>query len=166
MELMKIGLISDTHDNIGNILNAVKQFNDRNIDVVLNAGDFVSPLSVESFNGIKLIGVLGNNDIAIPGLTSAFKKVHGELEGEIFESVYDGMKFAVYHGTSSAQRELPIKSGKYDVFVYGQTHRKVRYNYGRTLVINPGTAKGWIFGFNATAGVLDTQNGNLEFINL
>ena len=72
MELMKIGLISDTHDNIGNILNAVKQFNDRNIDVVLNAGDFVSPLSVESFNGIKLIGVLGNNDIAIPGLTSDF----------------------------------------------------------------------------------------------
>jgi hypothetical protein len=166
MELMKIGLISDTHDNIGNILNAVKQFNDRNTDVVLHAGDFVSPLSVESFNGVKLIGVLGNNDTNIPGLTSAFKKIHGELKGEFFESVYDGMKFAVYHGTSSAQRELLIKSGKYDVVIYGHTHRKVRNNYGRTLVINPGTAKGWIFGFNATASVFDTQNGNLEFINL
>ena len=163
---MKIGLISDTHDNVGGILSAVKQFNAKSVDVVLHAGDFVSPVAVESFDGIKLIGVLGNNDIEVPGLTSAFKKIHGELKDEIFESVYDGIKFAVYHGTSSAQRELLIKSGKYDVVVYGHTHRKVRNDYGKTLVINPGTAKGWIIGFNATAAVFDTQNRNLEFINL
>src|SRR5215510_11576292 len=101
---MKIGLISDTHDNFESILNAVMLFNYRNVDVVLHAGDFVSPRAVESFDGVKLIGVLGNNDIDIPGLTSAFKKIHGELKGEIFESEYDGMKFAVYHGTDSAQR--------------------------------------------------------------
>jgi len=163
---MKIGLISDTHDNFESILNAVMLFNYRNVDVVLHAGDFVSPRAVESFDGVKLIGVLGNNDIDIPGLTSAFKKIHGELKGEIFESEYDGMKFAVYHGTDSAQRGLLIKSGKYDVVVYGHTHRKVSSKTGRTLVINPGTAKGWIFGFNATAAIFDTQNRNLEFISV
>ncbi|MDW0290125.1 MAG: hypothetical protein QN650_10980, partial [Nitrososphaeraceae archaeon] len=50
--------------------------------------------------------------------------IHGELKGEIFESVYDGMKFAVYHGTNIAKKEQLIKSGKYDVFIYGHTHRK------------------------------------------
>lgn len=121
---MKIGLISDTHDNIENILKAVTEFNERNVDVVLHAGDFVSPIAVESFAGVKLIGILGNNDRDVPGLTSAFNKIQGELKGEIFETIYDGMKFAVYHGTDFAKKELLVKSGKYDVFVYGHTHRK------------------------------------------
>jgi len=82
---MKIGIISDTHDNIENILKAVKEFNSRHVDIVLHAGDFVSPIAVESFAGIKLVGILGNNDTDIPGLTSAFNKIHGELKGEIFE---------------------------------------------------------------------------------
>lgn len=63
---MKIGLISDTHDNIQNILKAVREFKSRCVDIVLHAGDFVSPVAIESFTGIKLVGVLGNNDTDIP----------------------------------------------------------------------------------------------------
>ncbi|MGB5089822.1 MAG: metallophosphoesterase family protein [Nitrososphaeraceae archaeon] len=83
-DIMKIGIISDTHDNIENIQKAVKEFNNRQVEIVLHAGDFVSPIAVESFAGIKLVGILGNNDTDIPGLTSAFNKIHGELKGEIF----------------------------------------------------------------------------------
>lgn len=32
--IMKIGIISDTHDNIENILKAVKEFNSRHVDIV------------------------------------------------------------------------------------------------------------------------------------
>ena len=56
--IMKIGLISDTHDNIDNILKAVREFNNREVDIVLHSGDFVSPIAVESFAGIKLVGIL------------------------------------------------------------------------------------------------------------
>ena len=73
---MKIGIISDTHDNIDNILKSVREFNNRQVDLVLHAGDFVSPIAVESFAGIKLVGILGNNDTDIRGLTSAFDKIH------------------------------------------------------------------------------------------
>ena len=101
---MKIGLISDTHDNIENIQKAVGEFNNRHVDIVLHAGDFVSPIAVESFAAVKLVGILGNNDTDIPGLTSAFNKIHGELKGEIFEAVYDGMKLVIYHGTTSSKK--------------------------------------------------------------
>ena len=97
---MKIGLISDTHDSIQNIQRAVEKFNDKHVDVVIHAGDFVNPIAVESVAGVKLVGVLGNNDTDIAGLTSTFNKIHEELKGEIFETVYDGMKFVVYHGTN------------------------------------------------------------------
>lgn len=60
---MKIGLISDTHDNIQNIRKAVRKFNDKHVDVVIiHAGDFVNPIAVESLAGVTLVGVLGNND--------------------------------------------------------------------------------------------------------
>lgn len=163
---MKIGLISDTHDNIQNIRKAVRKFNDKHVDVVIHAGDFVNPIAVESLAGVTLVGVLGNNDTDIVGLISIFDKIHAELKGEIFEKVYDRMRFAVYHGTSLAKKEQLIKSGKYDVFIYGHTHRKDNRYIGTTRVINPGTAKGWFFGLFATIAVFDTSSRKLEFINL
>ena len=163
---MKIGLISDTHDYTRNIRIAVREFNENQVDFVIHAGDFVSPIAIESFKGVKLVGVLGNNDKDIPGLTSAFNKIHGELKGEIFETVYDGIKFAIYHGTNIAKREQLIKSGNFDVFIYGHTHRKDNRYIGTTRVINPGTARGWFFGLFATIAVFDTSSRNLEFINL
>jgi predicted phosphodiesterase len=41
------------------------------------------------------------------------------------------------------KKEQLIKSGKYDVFIYGHTHRKDNRYIGTTRVINPGTAKGF-----------------------
>ncbi|HEY7777658.1 MAG TPA: metallophosphoesterase [Nitrososphaeraceae archaeon] len=163
---MKIGFISDTHDNIQNIRRAVRKFNDKHVDLVIHAGDIVSPNAVESLADVKLVGVLGNNDKDVAGLTSAFNKINGKLEGEIYKTVYDGMKFAVYHGTSIAKREQLIKSGKYDIFIYGHTHRKDNRFVGNTRVINPGTAKGWFFGLFATIAVFDTTSRNIDFINL
>ena len=163
---MKIGLISDTHDNIENIRKAIREFNEKNVDLVLHAGDFSSPIAVESFAGVKLVGVLGNNDKDIPGLTLAFKKINGELVGETLENTYDGLRFALYHGTNYVLRESLIKSNKFDVVIYGHTHIKIIKKYGRTLVINPGTAKGWMFGLYATAAIFDTYDRNVEFINL
>jgi uncharacterized protein len=163
---MKIGLISDTHDKIGHILRAVKVFQNRNVDIVLHAGDFVSSIAIEAFAGVKLVGVLGNNDTDVRGLTLAFNKIHGDLNGEIFETLYDGLKFAVYHGTNIARKEGLINSGKYDVFVYGHTHRRDNRIIGTTKVINPGTAKGLFFGFFASVALFDTSSRNLEFISL
>ncbi|MCD6495052.1 metallophosphoesterase family protein, partial [Candidatus Bipolaricaulota bacterium] len=40
---MKIGIISDTHDNMPKIAAAVRLFNEEHIDLVVHAGDFISP---------------------------------------------------------------------------------------------------------------------------
>ena len=163
---MKIGLISDTHDNIQNIRKAISLFNDKNVSFVIHAGDIVSPEAVEAFAGVKLIAVLGNNDHEISGLTNAVDKIGGQLKGEFCEMEQDNLIFAIYHGTNSRKKELLIRSGKYNVVVCGHTHKVQNKKVGRTLVINPGTANGWFFGYNATAAVFDTQNREPEFLNL
>jgi putative phosphoesterase len=163
---MKIGLISDTHDNIQNIQYATSIFNDKNVGLVIHAGDIVSPEAVEAFNGVKLIGVLGNNDLEIEGLTNAFDKIGGQLRGEICEMEQDDLILAIYHGTNARRKELLIRSGKYDVVICGHTHKTQNKKVGKTLIINPGTANGWFFGYRATAAVFDTKTRELEFLNL
>ncbi len=172
---MKIGLISDTHDNIKNIEAAVKIFSDRKLGFVIHAGDITTPDAVESFSGIRLIGVMGNNDLDVQGLDDAFQKIDGELRGDFCEIEQDNLVIAVYHGTDSKRRDSIIYSGKYDLVVYGHTHRTedkevaVALDGGgtkTTIVINPGTANGWFFGYNATAAIFDTITRERELIQL
>jgi uncharacterized protein len=163
---VKIGLISDTHDNFKNIEIAVKIFNDKKMSYVIHAGDITTPEAVESFEGLKLIGVLGNNDMDKEGLETAFEKIGGELRGELCEIEEDDLLIAVYHGTNFNKRESLIHSGKYNVVVYGHTHKADNKVVGKTIVINPGTANGWFFGYKATAAIFDTVSKECDFIQL
>ncbi len=163
---MKIGLISDTHDNFKTIEGAVRIFGEERTEYVIHAGDITTPEAVEAFAGLKMIGVLGNNDMDKKGLTSAFEKIGGELRGEICEIEEDDLLIGVYHGTDFRKRDALIQSGKYNVVVYGHTHKTENKIVGKTMVINPGTANGWFFGYKATAAIFDTVSKECDFIDL
>ena len=163
---MKIGLISDTHDNFKTIESAVRIFGEKRIEYVIHAGDITTPEAVEAFAGLKMIGVLGNNDLDKKGLTSAFEKIGGELRGEVCEIEENDLVIGVYHGTDFRKRDALIQSGKYNVVVYGHTHKIENKIVGKTMVINPGTANGWFFGYKATAAIFDTVSKQCDFIDL
>ena len=61
---MIVGLVSDTHDCLPLIDEAVKRLNEMNVELVLHAGDYISPFVASHFKPLKapLIGVFGNND--------------------------------------------------------------------------------------------------------
>jgi len=140
---LKVGIISDTHDDLESVIQAVNVFNNENVDFVIHAGDYIFPGIVQQFanlKGSKLIGVLGNNDGEKIGLYERFSKIGADLKGEFCEIEIGGLIFGIYHGTSKYLTEAAIASGKYDVFVCGHTHVKRGENMGNTLVLNPGTA--------------------------
>ena len=143
---MKIGIISDTHDDIANTRKAIEIFEKNKVNLVIHCGDYVFPPLVKEFErltkrGIEFVGVLGNNDGEIGGLMENFKQINGKLLGEIGELQKDGLKIGIYHGTNGELKEVIAKSGKYDVFVSGHTHRKfVESSTGNTIILNPGTA--------------------------
>ena len=62
---MKIGIISDTNDDIENVRKAIAIFNDEHVQYVIHAGDYVYPGIVFEFKKMnaKLVGVLGNKDV-------------------------------------------------------------------------------------------------------
>jgi putative phosphoesterase len=95
---MKIGLISDTHDDIENVRKAIKIFKEKNVDLVIHLGDYVSPPTLKLFKGLKLIGIFGNNDGFKFGLINTFNEIGAEIKGDFAKLNIDGLSIALYHG--------------------------------------------------------------------
>jgi putative phosphoesterase len=176
---MKIGIISDTHDDIENVQTAIKIFNDEKVDYVIHAGDFVFPGVIKEFEKLnaKLIGVLGNNDGEKVQLLKNFLEIEGELKGELGEMEIEGLKFGIYHGTDKQLREQLAQSGKYNIFICGHTHRREptsdgKYeNHGKILILNPGTGHRKVksvSGLFEEGGIIifNTQSKEYKFVPL
>ena len=50
---MKIGIISDTHDDIHNVQNAIEIFREEKVDWIIHAGDFIFPGVIDEFKKLK-----------------------------------------------------------------------------------------------------------------
>ena len=157
---MLIGIISDSHDHLGNVRRALALFRERGVEIVLHAGDFVSPFVSEPFReaGMRLIGVFGNNDGDKLYLRERFSGI-GELHFGPHEFELGGRKILLMHEPRAL--DALVASGRYDLIVYGHTHR-AEIREGRPLVINPGELGGWLTGQPSAACVdLATLRGEL-----
>lgn len=157
---MKIGIISDTHDNLLTIKQAVEIFNREKVEIVIHAGDHISPFTPTIWQDLKgeILAVFGNNDGDRENLKRQFQKV-GKIFQRPREFIIKGKKILVMHEPDNL--EDLAASEKYDVIIYGHTHRKKYYRQGKTTVINPGEACGWITG-EATAAILNLESGKFE----
>ena len=142
---MKIGIISDSHDHHLNVLKAVEVFNEHKVSYILHAGDIVSPFTATAFSkveGAKLIAVFGNND----GEKIILKREFDSFGGEIYEDCYKGeiagRKIFMTHRPSIVDEMAA--SGKFDLVIYGHTHKQDIRKSGDTLIINPGESTDWL----------------------
>jgi len=142
-----IGIISDSHDNLDAIRKAVEFLNEKNVSLVVHAGDYIAPFTVNEFKKIAcpFVGVFGNNDGERKGLMRSFGEMGAEIKD--FSAVeHQGKKIAAYHGTITELMTALIAGGEYDVFIKGHTHVPEIKQEGKTLVINPGELCGYLTG--------------------
>jgi putative phosphoesterase len=163
---MKFGLISDSHDHMENTRRAISLFQHHGVEMVIHAGDIVSPPLVKLFDNtsMKLAGVFGNNDGEKLGLAKFFEEVGGVLHGDFADIEEDGIHIAVYHGTSRPLLESIVVSELYDLVVTGHTHVASVVKRGRTLVVNPGSAHG--FGHKASVVVFNGADMSTELLEI
>lgn len=164
---MLVGLISDTHDNLPAIIKAVRTFNSYEVGLVLHAGDYVAPFTFRAYMGLgcKLIGVYGNVDGDRSLLRERFSSLGFKVESEFEEFEVEGVKVALLHGVHPQIVDALALSGKYDVVVHGHTHLRRNQKLGKTLVVNPGEACGYLYETKSIA-LLDTATLKVEFIDL
>lgn len=140
---MKIGVLSDTHDQAELIREAVEHFNKEEVKWVFHCGDWVSPFILHFFKGLQmpLRGVFGNND-GDKFRHLAFKKkwdLDLEYEERFLEIVIDSRRIAVFHGDYPGITNALVRCGEYDVVFHGHTHERVNEHVGKTLSLNPGS---------------------------
>ncbi|WP_297436729.1 metallophosphoesterase [Thermococcus sp.] len=159
---MRIGIMSDTHDNLPAIRKAVEFLNSRNVDLVIHAGDYVAPFVANELRNLNapLKGVFGNNDGERKGLYEALG-----IYDEILEVEADGMRIAVTHGTDERIVRALARSRLYDVVVVGHTHRYEIREEGRTILINPGEVCGYVTGVKSVA-LLDSRRREVQIFNI
>lgn len=160
---MKIGVMADSHENMPMIAKAVKLFNQEKVRLVLHAGDFISPITAKEFKKLKakLIGVFGNNDGDKLYLRRKFQEI-GEIHLDTWEMEIKGKRVALMHQPRFL--EALIASKRYDVIIYGHTHR-VDIRSGPPLVLNPGECGGWLTG-KCTVGIVDLATMKADILSL
>lgn len=151
---MKLGVMSDSHDNIPNVKRAVALFNEIGVDLVVHAGDFIAPFAIDPLADLdcRVVGVFGNNDGERIVLAKKFELI-GEVHPNLASASLGDKTIAVMHYPELA---IPIaKSGVYDIVVYGHTH-KIDIQKEKSLLLNPGETGGWTTG-KATVAVVDIE---------
>lgn len=173
---LKIGIVSDTHDNLPYTKKIIQALLSREIEVLIHLGDFTSPFTArfihELINGkiSTVIAVLGNNDGDILALSNLFNKYGWQLNHSSSIIELAGKKFYLMHGTGSADFTEKIARSVFekldvDAVLYGHTHIPRFERIGNRILLNPGEACGYIVG-KISAALLNTRDLSVEFVEL
>jgi hypothetical protein len=163
--LMRVGVLSDSHDRVPAIAEFAKLFRAAGVGMVLHAGDHCSPFSLSPLLAADLpfAGVFGRNDGDHQGLLAEASKGMGT---ELYDSPHSvdvaGVRILVIHDLSDvAERSVDAHA----VVIHGCSHIRQSRTSGSTLLLNPGEACGWLFGI-PTAAVLDLETLKVDFLVL
>jgi len=157
---LKIGVISDIHDNIWKLETVLTRLAE--VDVLICCGDMCSPFVLkqiaEAFPGPVHV-VFGNNDGDKWLLTNiAAKAGNVTLHDTFFQTELEGQAIAVVHFPELALSLA--QSNKYQAVFYGHDHKQATRKIGRTWLINPGEVMGR-FG-RSTYAIFDTDRDEVE----
>lgn len=169
---MLVGVISDTHDNLPMVEEAISVFKNRRIREVVHLGDWCSPFTLAKLatSGLKVTGIFGNNDGDHSALQRIALSSGMKLHSPPFEMDIDGKKALLVHGYKDTEFTKKIVDsialgGKYDMVLYGHTHKTDSRMVKDCLVFNPGECLGYLNG-TSTVGVLDTSDMHTTIIQL
>jgi hypothetical protein len=151
---MKLAVISDIHDNIVRLSEALDICRRDKIETCICCGDIVQLETLqqisETFRNVYL--ALGNADYNLKSKMELFAD-NIDYSEEILEKEIDGLKIAIVHHDYKA-RDLAA-TGRYDIVFYGHTHTPWEKKIGSTILLNPGEVSGQ-YG-KASFAIFDTE---------
>ncbi|MFN0195215.1 MAG: metallophosphoesterase [Planctomycetaceae bacterium] len=161
---MRIGVFADAHDHLDNVRRAVEVFNRRGCDLVVFAGDFVSPIVLPPLRKLKckMLACFGDNEGNRVGIHGGFR-----ILGQLAESAFgfrtpDGKRILVTHVAEHARVDL----SEFDVVISAHTHKPHAYRDDRQrLHLNPGETSGWTYR-QPTVAILETETLAVEVVSL
>lgn len=159
---MRIGVVSDTHNNLRNVRRIVEIFNEAGVERVVHTGDITQPKVLVALAELEapLVGVYGNNDQERAGLGASATELGQVFVDPPYRVTWHGKRIVVVHEPPQLVR---LDVGPYELALHGHTHmRRVERERGR-LVFNPGESAGHMKGHNAV-GIVDLATLETEIV--
>ena len=159
---MKIGVVSDTHNNLKNVKEIVALFNRNQVDAVIHTGDVTRAETLEKFARLncQLYGVFGNNDQERDALQEVIDRHDFRFSDPPLKLRLAERNIVVVHDPRDFANCLTASD---DLALHGHTHLMERKTIGKTLIFNPGECAGHMKGFNAI-GVVDLTSLATELL--
>jgi len=156
---MRIGVVSDTHDRVEVIADAIRLLVDQRVELILHCGDIETPETARLFKPIPTHFVFGNWDKDRGKLAAAIKEVGGTHHDSFGAIELAGKRLAWVHSHERHQLRQLEHSDFFDYLFYGHTHVREQHRTGKTLVANPGA----LFRANPkTCIVVDVKTGEIK----
>ena len=161
---MRIGVVSDTHNNIRNINNIISIFNRERVEKVIHTGDISKAKSLELFSKLEppMIGVYGNNDRIESDLEETALKHNFNFQQPPFSLVLGNKKIAIFHEPDGIEDYLK-QHNDLDLVLHGHTHRFRQEKRGGIMYFNPGESAGFLKGKSAL-GIIDLNDLSIKRI--
>lgn len=159
---MRIGIVSDTHNNLRNVNRIVELFNAARVERVIHTGDITQAKTLEVFSRLDapMYGVFGNNDQEREPLAAAMARHGFVFQEPPFELTWLDRRIIVVHDPLEFEGHL---HRHHDLALHGHTHL-YRYEVrDHQVIFNPGESAGHMRGFNAV-GVMDLRDLSAEIL--
>lgn len=143
LRLMKIGVLSDSHEQIKRIKKTVRIFNKEKVMLVIHCGDMVAPFTLQFYRDLNcpIKFLFGNNTGDITHHYTYAKNfgLHDYEFATFFSLKVEGRKIAAYHGDDHEITEALVTCGLYDCILSGHDHIAKIEQRGKVLFVNPGS---------------------------
>ncbi len=165
---MKIGIISDIHENFHNLILFLKQTKKHDLENIIFLGDFMNNgiAKTLAYSDIPVISIWGNNDGDKVAITKVAMSEKSKLT--VGFDTYDFLEFDNRHIfiTHYPLLAKPMaKSGEFDAVFYGHDHKKNIDKINDCIIVNPGELSAHKTGI-ATFAVYDTKSNTAGIIEL
>ena len=159
---MRIGILSDTHDQVSRTAGAVARLIAEGAEALIHCGDLTGPDIVYECAVIPAHFVFGNGDFEEAALRRAIGSCGGICLERGGELELGGKRIAVAHGDSAAEIRR-LAAAKPDYLMFGHSHVATDEREGPTRWINPGAlhrASTW------TVALLDLDSDVLTMLRI
>lgn len=159
---MKIGILSDTHNERYLARKAAEIMLSMNIKVIVHCGDVGSTRILDELSEFQIFLAYGNQDFDRLAIDQKLLQLgDNNKSGKFLQLSFAGKDLFVTHGDDCSVLNEAINSQRYDYVLSGHTHRFRDQKIAKTRDVNPG-ALGGRFVEQRSFAILDLENDFIE----